>query len=198
MFDNPLSRRSFLGGSAATVAMAALAPKITYAASGDTLTIRAPGDISNIDPGQNDFGMTFACDNVLYVSSVTKRSLYRLALDGTATPIGSSGALGATISALAAYGNPVQLYGLGNGSANGGAGSSALYKINTSTGVATERVVIPPVRGVGHGAGCGLLSPQHVAGRLASHSPSVCLRPCLLSVSPLPQAASPGHRAQHR
>jgi hypothetical protein len=95
-------------------------------------------NISNIDPGQNDFGMTFACDNVLYVSSVTEQSLYRLALDGTATPIGSNGALGATISALAAYGNPVQLYGLGNGSANGQAGSSALYQINISTGVATE------------------------------------------------------------
>lgn len=95
-------------------------------------------NISNIDPGQNDFGMTFACDNVLYVSSVTEQSLYRLALDGTATPIGSNGALGATISALAAFGNPVQLYGLGNGSANGEAGSSALYQINISTGVATE------------------------------------------------------------
>jgi len=95
-------------------------------------------NISNIDPGQNDFGMTFACDNVLYVSSVAERSLYRLALDGTATPIGGNGALGADISALAAYGNPVQLYGLGNGSASGAAGSSALYQINISTGVATK------------------------------------------------------------
>ena len=51
MIDNPISRRRFLGGSAAAMAMAAMAPKITYAASGDKLTIRAPGDISNVDPG---------------------------------------------------------------------------------------------------------------------------------------------------
>ena len=51
MIDTPISRRHFLGGSAAAVAMATLGPGITYAASGDTLTIRAPGDISNIDPG---------------------------------------------------------------------------------------------------------------------------------------------------
>ncbi|MFT5399701.1 MAG: peptide/nickel transport system substrate-binding protein, partial [Gammaproteobacteria bacterium] len=50
MIDSPISRRGFLGGSAA-VALASLSPKITYAATGNKLTIRAPGDISNIDPG---------------------------------------------------------------------------------------------------------------------------------------------------
>ena len=50
MIDNPISRRKFLGGSAAAMAIAAMAPKLTYAASGDKLVIRAPGDIANIDP----------------------------------------------------------------------------------------------------------------------------------------------------
>ena len=50
MINNPISRRRFLDGSAAAVAMAAMAPSITYAATGDKLTIRSPGDISNVDP----------------------------------------------------------------------------------------------------------------------------------------------------
>ena len=83
--------------------------------------------------GSNDFGMTFACDDNLYLTSVTKASLYRLDLDGTTTLIGNEGSLGADISSLAAYGNPVRLYGLSNG-----LNSPALYEIDIETGVATK------------------------------------------------------------
>jgi len=62
--------------------------------------------------GGNDFGMTFACDYTLYVSSIAEHALYRLSLSGQATRIGS---LDANISALAAWGNSTELYGLGNG-----------------------------------------------------------------------------------
>lgn len=89
--------------------------------------------------GKNDFGMTFACDGNLYITSVTKGALYRLGLDGKTTLIGSEGALGANISALAAYGDPISLYGLGNGlDANLNEDSPAIFEINTTTGVATE------------------------------------------------------------
>lgn len=82
--------------------------------------------------GGNDFGMTFDCDGTLYASSVKTQTLYRMALDGSATPIGTPGSLGANISAIAAYGNPVQLYGLGNGHND----SRTVYSINTSSGTA--------------------------------------------------------------
>jgi len=89
--------------------------------------------------GQNDFGMTFACDGTLYVSSVKERTLYRLELTGQLTPIG---ALGANISALAAWGNPTELYGLGNGLRNQGndvfvEDAPRLFRINVTTGAAT-------------------------------------------------------------
>ncbi|MBT8060199.1 MAG: hypothetical protein KJO33_11420 [Gammaproteobacteria bacterium] len=63
--------------------------------------------------GGNDFGMTFACDGNLYITSVAEGNLYRMDLDGDTHLIGSLG--GVNISALAAYGNPARLYGLGNG-----------------------------------------------------------------------------------
>ncbi len=47
---NPISRRQFIGGSAAAIAATSFGSNFTYAASGDTLTIRAPADIANIDP----------------------------------------------------------------------------------------------------------------------------------------------------
>ncbi len=85
--------------------------------------------------GGNDFGMTFACDGNLYVTSVAKESLYSLALDGVPQ---LKGALGVKISALAAYGSPVRLYGLGNGlDGNGNVDSPNLYEINPTTGAAT-------------------------------------------------------------
>ena len=80
--------------------------------------IQTDGDvyISGLPSGvNNDFGMTFACDDRLYLTSVYNRSLYQMSLDGTATLVGSEGSLGVSISAIAAYGNPVKLYGLGNG-----------------------------------------------------------------------------------
>lgn len=85
-------------------------------------------------PSGNDFGMTFACDSSLYVTSVSTRTLYRLDLGGGSVTVGGSGALGVNIYAIAAIGNPTELYGLGNGS---GSGSPNLYSIDIVTGVAT-------------------------------------------------------------
>ena len=92
--------------------------------------------------GSNDFGMTFSCDNSLYVTSVITRTLYKLDLAGNTTPIGSPGALNAEISAIAAIGDPTRLYGLGNGNT----GSPSLYSIDINTGIAT---IIGPLGAVG-------------------------------------------------
>lgn len=86
--------------------------------------------------GKNDFGMTFACDGNLYVSSASDKSLYRVALNGQATRIGNAGSLGAKINGLAAWGNPVELYGLSEGNLNG-TDSSSLYSINLTDGTKT-------------------------------------------------------------
>lgn len=115
-------------------------------------------DISEMSNGRNDFGMTFACDGNLYVTSVTEQSLYRLEFGGPdagkAHLIGSQGSLGVNISALAAYGNPVRLYGLGNGTAGENATSSpTLYEINVSNGTATP---VGPLGAVGSYAEGGL------------------------------------------
>ena len=88
--------------------------------------------------GSNDFGMTFACDGNLYISSVISQTLYRMDLEGEATPIGAAGGLGDSISAIAAFGQPVQLYGLSNGLDGGnGVASRTLYSIDPQTGVPT-------------------------------------------------------------
>ncbi|NOR21014.1 MAG: hypothetical protein GQ538_13110 [Xanthomonadales bacterium] len=88
--------------------------------------------------GGNDFGMSFSCDSSMYITSVVARSLYRLDMEGNSEIVGSIGALGANISAIAAIGQPTRLYGLGNGQfENGDADSPNLYSINTDTGVAT-------------------------------------------------------------
>jgi outer membrane protein assembly factor BamB len=85
----------------------------------------------------NDFGMTFACDGTLYITSVKQKSLYRLELTGALTLIGE---LGVNISALAAWGNnPTELYGLGNGLRNQGNDTFVedvpnLYRIDVDTG----------------------------------------------------------------
>ncbi len=50
MINSPISRRRLLEGSAAAMALSAIAPSITFATDGDKLSIRAPSDISNIDP----------------------------------------------------------------------------------------------------------------------------------------------------
>jgi hypothetical protein len=91
--------------------------------------------------GQNDFGMTFACDGNLYVTSIAKGSLYRLNLDGATTLIGAEGSLNPVkISAIAAYGNnPIQLYGLGSGAnSEGQTETPNLYRIDLATGAAIE------------------------------------------------------------
>ncbi len=88
--------------------------------------------------GSNDFGMTFSCDNTLYITSVVARTLYRLDSQGNSEIIGDPGTLGANISAIAAIGNPTRLYGLGNGQfVNGNIDSPNLYSIDATTGVAT-------------------------------------------------------------
>lgn len=88
--------------------------------------------------GGNDFGMTFACDDSLYFTSVRSRTLYRRDENNNFETIGSSGSLGVNISAIAAYGLPTMLYGLGNGQfQNGDTDSPNLYSIDLTTGVAT-------------------------------------------------------------
>ncbi len=107
----------------------------------DTAQVQVAGEVAIFglsNAGENDFGMTFACDDNLYLTSIAKGSLYLMDLEGTTTLIGSEGSLGIKISALAAYGNPVKLYGLGNGiDGEGKVDTPNLYQIDTSTGVAT-------------------------------------------------------------
>jgi len=85
--------------------------------------------------GGNDFGMTFSCDNSLYFTSVKTRNLYRVDPEGNFSTVGTNAALGVNISAIASIGNPVRLYGLGNGRfEDGSTDSPNLYSINPSTG----------------------------------------------------------------
>ncbi len=85
--------------------------------------------------GGNDFGMTFSCDNSLFITSVATGMLYQVDPDGNSTAIGT---LGANISAIAAIGSPIKLYGLGNGQFEDGTTDSPdLYSIDANTGVAT-------------------------------------------------------------
>jgi hypothetical protein len=95
--------------------------------------------------GGHDFGMTFACDNTLYLVSVQTRTLHTLNLDGSSEMIGTAGALGANISAIAAYGNPTQLYGIGNGTLeNGDVDSPNLYRIEvTGEDVGVAKMIGP-------------------------------------------------------
>lgn len=88
--------------------------------------------------GGNDFGMTFSCDSTLFITSVITQTLYQMNLDGSSQVVGSEGALGQNISAIAAIGNPTRLYGLGNGQFQDGTTDSPnLYSIDPTTGVAT-------------------------------------------------------------
>ena len=122
-----------------------------FALSVDTGFIQNAGDvfISGLPSGvNNDFGMTFACDDQLYVTSVFNQSLYQMSLDGTTSLVGSEGALGVNISAIAAFGNPVKLYGLGNGmDQDGKVDSPSLYEIDPQTGKATEIGPLGPAVG---------------------------------------------------
>ncbi len=89
--------------------------------------------------GGHDFGMTFSCDNTLYIVSVQTQTLHNLELDGSSEIIGATGALGQNISAIAAHSNPNLLYGLGNGTfKDGEPDSPSLYRIDVNTGVASE------------------------------------------------------------
>jgi len=107
--------------------------------------------------GGNDFGMTFACDNSLYFTSVVSQTLYRRDPGGAVAAIGAKGSLGVNISAISAIGNPTRLYGLGNGLLSSGATDAPnLYQIDTGTGVAS---LIGPLGAPGqfeyHQAGMG-------------------------------------------
>jgi hypothetical protein len=106
------------------------------ATSNGAVSFQAEKNLSGIPAGGgNDFGMTFSCDNTLFITSVASNNLYSLDLEGNSTVIGQ---LGANISAIAAIGNPTRLYGLGNGQfENGNADSPNLYSIDTDTGAAT-------------------------------------------------------------
>jgi len=103
--------------------------------SNGAVSFQAEKNLSGIQAGGgNDFGMTFSCDNTLYITSVVSNTLYSLDLEGNSTVIGT---LGANISAISAIGNPTRLYGLGNGQfENGNTDSPNLYSINTDTGAA--------------------------------------------------------------
>ena len=92
-------------------------------------------DVNTVFPsgGTNDFGMTFSCDNSLYITSIATDTLYRIDLDaGSNKEIGT---LGVNISAIAAIGSPTKLYGLGNGLLGSGLEDSPnLYSIDVDTG----------------------------------------------------------------
>ena len=91
--------------------------------------------IKGLTKGRYDFGLTFACDGSLYLTSVSQQSLYQVdPASGTTFPIGPPGMLGVNISAIAAHGNPTMLYGLGNGTAGDNAASTPyLYSIDILT-----------------------------------------------------------------
>jgi hypothetical protein len=89
--------------------------------------------------GANDFGMSFACDGNLYLTSIIRKSLYRMDLDGNLTVVGGAeGKLDPVkINAIAAYGEPVRLYGLGSGADEGGVTETPnLYELDLTTGTA--------------------------------------------------------------
>ena len=103
--------------------------------------------IQGLEPRTNDFGMTFSCDGTLYITSIDKDMLYSLdPATGETTPIGSLG--GVKIVALAAYGDPVRLYGLGMGSSH-----PFLYEIDPDVGGA-----------VAIGGGLGAIDPYTEGG----------------------------------
>jgi len=97
--------------------------------------IQLPPDFQS--GGGNDFGMTFACDESLYFTSVVSQTLYHRNPGGGVVTVGAKGSMGVNISAISAIGNPTRLYGLGNGQySNGATDSPNLYAIDTNTGVA--------------------------------------------------------------
>ncbi len=160
--ETRIGKVTSLGGTKIDVEGLAFAPDGTlYGVDDSSLTLfplnTDTGQVQNADDvfisglpsgGGNDFGMTFACDGTLYLTSIAKGSLYRMDLDGTTTLIGSENSLGVKISALAAYGNPVKLYGLGNGvDAELKVSTPNLYEINPATGVASEIGPLGPAVG---------------------------------------------------
>ena len=96
--------------------------------------------------GGNDFGMTFACDDKLYVTSIVEGALYEMGLNGDTDLVAN---LPVKISALAAYGDPVRLFGLGNGlDGNLQQDTPFLYEINIGDGSLTEITALVPTAGL--------------------------------------------------
>ncbi|WP_395374297.1 hypothetical protein [Marinicella sp. W31] len=76
------------------------------------------------DPSQFDFGLSFSCDNNLYMVTKSNQGFYRVNPEtGISTLIGNTGM---SFTALAAWGD--ELYAIASGANN-------LYKINRDTGV---------------------------------------------------------------
>lgn len=100
----------------------------------------------------NDFGMTFACDGNLYLTSVVDKKLYKMDLDGQTQEIGSLG-VNVEIVALAAFGD--ELFGLGKGTT-----SPSLYRIDRNSGAAS-------VIGTTLDAGGGVTINEYGEGGLA-------------------------------
>ena len=133
--------------------MAFAADGTLYAVDDDTLTFfplnpdNALVDVANETTikglpigGRNDFGMTFACDGNLYLTSIARKSLYRMDLEGNLTVVGGvEGKLDpVNINAIAAYGDPVRLYGLGSGADEDGVTETPnLYELDLATGTAS-------------------------------------------------------------
>ena len=120
--------------------------QLLFPVNTDNALVPAEGEasLSGIGVSQgNDFGMTFTCTGELFITSVENTSLYTLGLDGVAT---FKSDLGVRISSLAAYGDPVQLYGLGNGlvSEGGPQDNRSLYRIDPETGAVLQVGSIGP------------------------------------------------------
>ena len=92
-----------------------------------------PLPLAFLSAGSNDFGMTFTCEDDLYLTSVVNQTLYLVDGNGNVQVVGGTGALGVDISAIAAIGEPTRLFGLGLGNVD----SPSLYSIHPRTGVAS-------------------------------------------------------------
>ncbi|MCF6225423.1 MAG: hypothetical protein L3J22_03845 [Xanthomonadales bacterium] len=83
-----------------------------------------------------DFGLTFTCEGLLFMSSDINQTLYQVNDEtGLATGVTNSPGLGASITALAAWGDKV--YGLSHGRFADSSLTPSLYAIDVETGAAT-------------------------------------------------------------
>ena len=86
-----------------------------------------------------DFGMTFACDGQLLVTSATEKSLFSAdPAQGTLTRIGAVGALGVALADVAAWGEVIYAVDMGT-TAAGATTDPSLYRVSLDP-VAVERI----------------------------------------------------------